>query len=202
MTKQQPTKATGRRHAPVRPIWAPGTLDAGSAVPPAPPVRLPRSDPRLLEGGQPQPLPDGEPWLLSITAVAAYLFLSERTGRPYSPDSVTAAFGRWRRALGIAHLHPHNTRHTYATGYLLGGGDIAVLSALLGHSALNTTLGYAHLRDTAVVVELQGRSSPVDARLLAATTTAAQNRASGQQTLAGDVYARHAQAIRRLRRAK
>lgn len=47
---------------------------------------------------------------------------------------------------GIKHLSPHTLRHTFATRYLQGGGDIYVLSKILGHSTVSTTEKvYAHL---------------------------------------------------------
>jgi integrase len=47
---------------------------------------------------------------------------------------------------GIAHLSPHTLRHTFATRYLQGGGDIYVLSKILGHSSVAVTEKvYAHL---------------------------------------------------------
>lgn len=48
--------------------------------------------------------------------------------------------------LGIPHLSPHTLRHTFATRYLQGGGDIYVLSKILGHSSVTITERvYAHL---------------------------------------------------------
>ena len=47
---------------------------------------------------------------------------------------------------GIPKLGPHTLRHTFATRYLQGKGDIFILSQILGHaSVLVTQLSYAHL---------------------------------------------------------
>lgn len=47
---------------------------------------------------------------------------------------------------GIDHLSPHILRHTFATRYLQGGGDIYVLSKILGHKNVKVTQEhYAHL---------------------------------------------------------
>lgn len=49
-------------------------------------------------------------------------------------------------ALGIPHVSPHTLRHTFATRYLQRGGDIYILSRLLGHSSVAITERiYAHL---------------------------------------------------------
>lgn len=46
----------------------------------------------------------------------------------------------------IPHLSPHALRHTFATRYLQGGGDIYVLSKILGHANVGVTEKvYAHL---------------------------------------------------------
>jgi len=46
----------------------------------------------------------------------------------------------------IPHVTPHTLRHTFATRYLQGGGDIYVLSKILGHSSVSITEKvYAHL---------------------------------------------------------
>lgn len=46
----------------------------------------------------------------------------------------------------IAHLTPHMLRHTFATRYLAGGGDIYIVSKILGHASVAVTERvYAHL---------------------------------------------------------
>lgn len=47
---------------------------------------------------------------------------------------------------GIPHLSPHDLRHTFATRYLQGGGDIYILSKILGHGSVKMTeKTYVHL---------------------------------------------------------
>jgi hypothetical protein len=60
--------------------------------------------------------------------------------------------GRIRRSLdlaatraGIGHVHPHQLRHTYATGLVNGGMSLEALMAVLGHVTPEMTLRYAHL---------------------------------------------------------
>lgn len=47
---------------------------------------------------------------------------------------------------GVAYFSPHTLRHTFATRYLQQGGDIFVLSQILGHYSVEVTQRvYAHL---------------------------------------------------------
>lgn len=60
---------------------------------------------------------------------------------------------------GIEHISPHTLRHTFATRYLKSGGDIYILSKLLGHSSVAITERvYAHL----VSADLGARSAHVN----------------------------------------
>jgi len=47
---------------------------------------------------------------------------------------------------GIGHISPHDLRHTFATRFLKNGGDIFILSKILGHSSVKITEDtYVHL---------------------------------------------------------
>lgn len=79
---------------------------------------------------------------------------------------------RASKSAGIPHLSPHDLRHTFATRYLQGGGDIYVLSKILGHSSVKMTeANYAHL----VKEDLVERSRHVELRM-ATDTAVAQTR--------------------------
>lgn len=39
----------------------------------------------------------------------------------------------------------HILRHTFASHYMMGGGDILGLQRILGHSSITMTMRYAHL---------------------------------------------------------
>ena len=64
---------------------------------------------------------------------------------PMHPDSLTAAFGRLARSLGIADVRLHDLRHAHATALLAAGVPIKSVSSRLGHADASTTLNvYAH----------------------------------------------------------
>lgn len=53
-------------------------------------------------------------------------------------------FRRIRKKVKFS-IHPHLLRHTFATMFLINGGDIANLQIILGHTTLNMVLNYLHL---------------------------------------------------------
>lgn len=52
---------------------------------------------------------------------------------------------RIKVAYGFKRLHPHYLRHTFATYYLLNGGDPVNLQLILGHESLYMTEHYLHI---------------------------------------------------------
>jgi hypothetical protein len=41
----------------------------------------------------------------------------------------------------------HDTRHTFASQFMMHGGNVFTLQKLLGHKSVNMTMKYAHLAD-------------------------------------------------------
>lgn len=50
-----------------------------------------------------------------------------------------------RRRAGVGNFRWHDIRHTFASNFLNHGGDIKVLSHILGHSSVQVTERYAHM---------------------------------------------------------
>lgn len=63
-------------------------------------------------------------------------------------DTIKSLFARIRKRTGIIRLKPHLLRHTFATSFILGGGDLESLRIYLGHSTYDTTQNYLHLANT------------------------------------------------------
>lgn len=72
------------------------------------------------------------------------VFLS-RTGRPLERVAIWGIVKRCARLAGLADVHPHTFRHTFATHLLSGGADLRVVQELLGHADIATTQIYTHV---------------------------------------------------------
>lgn len=67
---------------------------------------------------------------------------------PFSLDAIKSLFSRIRKETELSRLKPHLLRHTFATSFILGGGDLESLRLYLGHSSYDTTQNYLHLANT------------------------------------------------------
>lgn len=76
-----------------------------------------------------------------------WLFFGEVDGsKPLHPDSISSAFGRTTKKLGIEGIHFHSLRHFTATQLIAAGVDIRTVSGRLGHANASMTLGiYSHV---------------------------------------------------------
>jgi integrase len=72
---------------------------------------------------------------------AGPLFPSERGGR-LGRTPLQKVVHRLGVRAGVAGVHPHRFRHTFACDFLRAGGDSAILMRLLGHSSLAMTMRY------------------------------------------------------------
>jgi integrase/recombinase XerC/integrase/recombinase XerD len=63
------------------------------------------------------------------------VFLTSK-GFPLSENSVKLTFARLAKRSGVSRLHAHLCRHTFATRFLINGGDVFTLQQILGHSTL------------------------------------------------------------------
>lgn len=91
-----------------------------------------------------------------------YLFLTQER-KPIQTACVASLMTRLKRQTGIARLHAHLFRHTFATNFLVHGiGDVYELSRLLGHSELRITEGYLQLASYYTIIEKRRRLSYLD----------------------------------------
>jgi site-specific recombinase XerD len=88
------------------------------------------------------------------------VFLSV-AGKPLTENSVKLIFSRLARKSGVVRLHAHLCRYTFATRFLVNGGDVFTLQQILGHSTLEMVRHYVNLASNHVVIQHQ-KYSPLD----------------------------------------
>lgn len=83
---------------------------------------------------------------------SAFLLHGPSGGRVGNPRK---AFVNACRRAGIKDFRWHDLRHTFASWWVQGGGDLYRLSRVLGHSTLQMTARYGHLRTDDLHEELE-----------------------------------------------
>lgn len=88
------------------------------------------------------------------------LFLS-RDGKPITVNTIKLVFSRLAKTSGVERLHAHLCRHTFASNYLLNGGDIFSLREILGHTTLEMVNHYLHFTSSQIT-DQHRKYSPMD----------------------------------------
>lgn len=73
------------------------------------------------------------------------VILTLRGNRPLTKESIKDFFQHLKEKSGIKRIHAHLLRHTFATSYLIGGGNLEFLRVFMGHSDYNVTKTYSQL---------------------------------------------------------
>ena len=102
------------------------------------------------------------------------LFLTLQ-GRPMTGNAVRLLFSRLARKARVERLHAHLCRHTFATNYLVNGGDVFTLQQILGHSTLEMVKRYVNLASAHVRAQHR-KFSPMDSLNLGTLKSAAAKR--------------------------
>ena len=97
-----------------------------------------------------------EPWNIDNDTV--FLTLD---GRSMTGNAVKQLLKRLSIRSGVKRLHPHLCRHTFATNYLINGGDVFSLQQILGHTSLEMVKRYVTLVSAQVRVQHR-KFSPMD----------------------------------------
>ncbi len=82
-------------------------------------------------------------------------------GYGMSGGAVRSMLKRVGVAAGVLRLHAHLCRHTYATNFLINGGNVLLLKQNLGHTTLAMVDRYVHLATSKVAI-LSRSFSPLD----------------------------------------
>lgn len=91
------------------------------------------------------------------------LFFVNQFARALEPNWVQKQMREYGRAAGIqgVRVSPHTLRHTFATQYVLNGGDAFSLQKILGHSTLDMVRIYVDLANRDVALQHK-KYSPID----------------------------------------
>jgi integrase/recombinase XerC/integrase/recombinase XerD len=103
-------------------------------------------------------------------------------GYAMTADAIKSLVKRLAKAAAVPRLHPHLFRHTYATRFLLNGGDVFLLKQNLGHSTLLMVEHYRHIASRQAA--LMGETfSPLDRMNLAELRRQRRNHSGSNGTV-------------------
>lgn len=80
----------------------------------------------------------------NLKCCTEYLLCS-RTGYQMTDNLIKQLFQKMKTRSGVDRLHAHLLRHTFATSYIVGGGNLEKLRIMMGHADYNVTKTYLHL---------------------------------------------------------
>jgi len=107
-------------------------------------VALTPSTARLLNERQEKQEVDRE--LLGIALDNEDLIFSDLEGKPLLPNTVTHAWIKLTRRIGLTGVRLHDARHTHASLLLKQGTHPKIVQERLGHSSIQITLDtYSHV---------------------------------------------------------
>lgn len=92
-------------------------------------------------------------------------FFQTEEGRPLTTSGLFHICKRIGGQAGVAGVHPHRFRHTFAVSFLRSGGNLFALQRILGHTTLSMTQRYVSLVADDLRDEHQAHS-PVDSMLV------------------------------------
>lgn len=67
-----------------------------------------------------------------------YLFCTNQ-GKPLAVSNFETNFRKYAKRVGLDDIHPHVLRNNFAKRFLLNGGNIVILSKILGHNSVSIT---------------------------------------------------------------
>ena len=89
-----------------------------------------------------------------INPIIDNVFLST-SSQPLTENSMKLMFTRLAKRSGVCRLHAHLCRHTFATRFLINGGDVFSLQQILGHSTLEMVRHYVNLASSHITIQHQ-----------------------------------------------
>jgi integrase/recombinase XerD len=84
------------------------------------------------------------------------------TGEGLTDSGIALILKRLKKRAGVTgRTNPHAFRHGFAREFILNGGDIVVLSKLLGHNNINTTAAFYAIFTEDELAGMHAKFSPL-----------------------------------------
>lgn len=80
-----------------------------------------------------------------LSGITSGVILRDRRMQPMSKNCVKQLFQDLKLSSGITRIHAHLLRHTFATSYLIGGGNMEFLRVFMGHSDYKVIQTYTNM---------------------------------------------------------
>jgi site-specific recombinase XerD len=84
-------------------------------------------------------------YLATRTDIDPALFYATRSNGRYTDNGIRAMLNRIAARANVPNVHPHRFRRTLATNLIDRGMNIQEVAEILGHTNIDTTMGYIHL---------------------------------------------------------
>lgn len=81
----------------------------------------------------------------SMAGISSGFLLRNVDGKPLTGNTLKQLFQNLKHSAAIPRIHAHLLRHTFATSYLIGGGNMEFLRVFLGHSDYAVTQNYSRM---------------------------------------------------------
>ncbi len=78
-------------------------------------------------------------------SVDNHALLLSKDNKRMTDKSIMSVISRLRQKMHFTKFNPHMLRHTFATRYIINGGDMFSLQLIMGHEDLTTVRKYVHL---------------------------------------------------------
>jgi len=107
-------------------------------------------------------------------------------GQPFDRRTIHRYVAAVARRAGIAHVHPHQLRHTLATQCINRGMSLEAIAALLGHRSPRMTLVYARISNDTVADQYFAATRSVEAAASVLPKHEAESSAQGPRRQLGN----------------
>lgn len=81
------------------------------------------------------------------------LLYQKDSQEPLTSKTIIQLFSRLKKQSGIDRVHAHLCRHTFATSYIMGGGNLELLRMFLGHYDYSITKEYMHIANQFLLMD-------------------------------------------------